>query len=184
MVIHWREYVRLTNTGLLAAHVVPHTELYLRGAPGTSFVEEHAPQPDAAPHAGRRLLLYAPPDAPNASPSHAAAPLGEAHRPREGELLTLLVPDGSWTQSRRMVRREPIFAGAEMVTLPPGAPSRYRLRRAPAAGMLSTFEAVARALALLEDDPSIEARMDAIFERWVEAMITANHRRRPPRPRR
>ncbi|MBW2732488.1 MAG: DTW domain-containing protein [Deltaproteobacteria bacterium] len=171
IVIHWRDYVRLSNSGQLAAQMLQQAELRVRGLPGGSFVEDSSAEAAAPSNAERRLLLYAPSDVSKAPPSHAAARLDETHRAKEGETVTLLVPDGSWTQTRRMVRREPVFAHAEMVTLPPGPASRYQLRHAPAAEMVSTLEAVARALTLLEDDPSIETRMLAFFEPWVERML-------------
>jgi DTW domain-containing protein YfiP len=57
--------------------------------------------------------------------------------------------------------------GAEPVKLPAGMPSRYGLRRAPREGTLSTLEAVARALGLLEG-AAIERQMMAAFDKWVE----------------
>ena len=84
--------------------------------------------------------------------------------------LVLLVPDGSWTQARKAIRRDPALAGVETVTLPPGPPSRYRLRRSPRDGGLCTLEAIARALAILEG-PAVEARMLAVLDRFVERTL-------------
>ena len=56
------------------------------------------------------------------------------------------------------------------VTLPPGPPTRYRLRRTPHAGALSTFEAIARALAILEY-PEIEEPLMRALDLFVERTL-------------
>src|SRR5262249_3163913 len=88
-----------------------------------------------------------------------------------GEPVVLLVPDGTWRQARRMLHRDPDARDAEPVTLPPGAPSRYELRRAPSEGALSTLEAVARALALLEGAEVERGLMDVL-----DAFVQRSHR--------
>ena len=62
----------------------------------------------------------------------------------------LVVLDGSFRQARRMYTRIPALRGLPEFALPaqPGAPTR--LRQPPEAGGMSTIEAVAAALALLE----------------------------------
>jgi DTW domain-containing protein YfiP len=52
------------------------------------------------------------------------------------------------------------------VTLPDGPPTRYRLRREPREGGLATFEAIARALGILEST-EVQAQLEAVFERMV-----------------
>jgi DTW domain-containing protein YfiP len=83
-----------------------------------------------------------------------------------GEPVVLLVPDGNWSQARRIVHRDPDARDAEAVRLPPGAPSRYRLRRSPREGTVSTLEAVARALAVLEGE-AIERGLARLLEVFV-----------------
>jgi len=82
----------------------------------------------------------------------------------------LVVPDGNWKQASRAVDRDPAAIGAEKVTLPPGPPSRYRLRRLPHPGALSTFEAIARALAILEY-PEIEEPLMRALDLFVERTL-------------
>jgi DTW domain-containing protein len=58
------------------------------------------------------------------------------------------------------------------VTLPAGLHSRYRLRKAPMPGALSTIEAIVEALEILE----APARFDALlkpFEALIEGQIAA-----------
>jgi DTW domain-containing protein YfiP len=83
---------------------------------------------------------------------------------------TLVVPDGSWPQARRAVRREPALAALKRVALPPGPPPRHRLREHPQADHLATFEAVARALVVLEGEP-LEAPLNAAWDAFAAAVL-------------
>jgi DTW domain-containing protein YfiP len=90
----------------------------------------------------------------------------------DGPPVTLVVPDGNWRQATRAVRRSPGMAALPRVTLPEGPPSRYRLRSHPDPQRISTFEAVARALGILEPDgPALQAHLEAAFDRFVERSL-------------
>jgi DTW domain-containing protein YfiP len=89
-----------------------------------------------------------------------------------GEPIVLLVPDGTWSQARRLLRRDDDLGGAEPVTLPPAAPSRYRLRRHVREGGLCTLEAIAQALAVLEG-PEVEERLMGVLDRFVALALQA-----------
>jgi DTW domain-containing protein YfiP len=82
----------------------------------------------------------------------------------------MIVPDGSWRQASKARRRIPGLDAAECVTLPPGPPTRYRLRREPKDGGLATFEAIARVLGILES-AAVQAELEAFFERMVETTL-------------
>jgi DTW domain-containing protein YfiP len=88
----------------------------------------------------------------------------------------LVVPEGSWGQARRAVRREPWLLDAERVCLPSGPPSHYRLRTAPHEHGLSTLEAVARALGVLEGE-AIERALLAMLDAFVERSLAVRGRR-------
>lgn len=148
LLTHRIERTKSTNTGRLAARLLEGAEIRERG---TIEPKERPPLPE-----GRRLLLYPAPGARALSTDDA-----------RGEPVVLLVPDGSWNQARRVVNRDPDALGAEPVGLPEGPPSGYGLRRAPREGALSTLEAVARAIGLLES-PAIERVMLDVFAVWVE----------------
>jgi len=89
------------------------------------------------------------------------------HRP-----LLLIVPDGTWRKARKLLYLNPLLEALPRVTLGAVAPSRYRLRKAPEPGALSTLEAVVEALNVLEQP----ARFDALlkpFEALIEGQIKA-----------
>jgi DTW domain-containing protein YfiP len=94
-----------------------------------------------------------------------------------GEPVVLLVPDGTWSQAQRMRLRDPDARGAEPVALPPGPPSRYDLRRSPRDGAVSTLEAVARALGVLEG-VAVERALLALLDAFVERTHRAAGRTR------
>lgn len=85
----------------------------------------------------------------------------------------LVVPDGTWRKARKMLHLNPLLAALPRVTLAEGAVSRYRLRKAPAPGALSTVEAIVQALQTLEAPTCFEALLkpfDALIEGQIAAM--------------
>ena len=153
LLMHHVERRKTSNTGRLLERALPGALVRVRG-------ERGAPPPPPLPE-GRRLLLFPDPStrARVLSPELVA-----------GEDALLLVPDGTWGQAQRISQRDADARSAVPVRLPPGPPSRYGLRRNPRAGTVSTFEAVARALGVLEG-PAVEASLMEIFDRFIERAL-------------
>jgi DTW domain-containing protein YfiP len=86
--------------------------------------------------------------------------------------LLLVVPDGTWRKARKLLHLNPLLAALPRVTLAAGAVSRYRLRKAPGPGALSTVEAIAQALQVLETPTSFEPLLRP-FEALIEGQIAA-----------
>ena len=85
----------------------------------------------------------------------------------------LVVPDGTWRKARKLLHLNPLLAQLPRVTLPEGAVSRYRLRKAPGPGALSTLEAIVQALEILEAPTSFAPLLrpfEALIEGQIEAM--------------
>ena len=156
LVLHVYEAQKTSNTGLLAAKLLPGSQVFLRGVKDAGPTEV----PDPGPHAA---WLF---------PSAQAIPLPawKASLPADAR-PTLVVPDGTWRQAARAWRRTPGLAHLPCVTLPPGAPGRYRLRRASTSDRLATLEAIARALAILEEDTAVEGALLHIFDTFVTRML-------------
>ncbi len=156
LIIHRYEARKPTNTGLLAARCLANSEVLERGHAG-------APSEALAIAPGTRPLLLFP---------HAdATPLAAGG----DEPVTLIVPDGNWRQAAKVRHRVPGLADLPCVTLPPGPPTRYRLRSEPVEGGLATFEAIARSLAILEGATGavIAAALDRVFLAMVERTLWA-----------
>ena len=85
----------------------------------------------------------------------------------------LVVPDGTWRKARKLRHVNPLLATLPRVTLGALQPSRYRLRKAPGEGALSTIEAVTQALNVLEAPALFDALLrpfDALIEGQIAAM--------------
>ena len=80
----------------------------------------------------------------------------------------LVVLDGTWRKSLRMLHANPLLQSLPRWALLPSAPARYgALRRARVATQLSTLEATCAALADIEDAPTRYEPMLAAFDRFV-----------------
>jgi tRNA pseudouridine65 synthase len=157
LVMHRREVSKTTATGRLALNVLPNHELHIHGRPDVRV--------DLNPlHTENRrvLLLY---------PGEGARVLSRELLAEDLRPVTLLVPDGSWNQAKRAAKRIPGMAQAELVTLPEGPASAYHLRREPMLGGLATFEAIARALGILES-PAVQEQLEALFASMVERTMS------------
>jgi tRNA-uridine aminocarboxypropyltransferase len=97
----------------------------------------------------------------------------------------LLVVDGTWHQARKVLRQNPVLAALPRVAIAPERASAYgALRREPAEGCLSTAEAVALALGILERDPGRFAPIVEAFRETVAWQLAcAGGVRRAPRHR-
>ncbi|MFJ7883251.1 tRNA-uridine aminocarboxypropyltransferase [Pseudomonas sp. NPDC096917] len=98
----------------------------------------------------------------------------------EEQPLLLVVPDGTWRKARKLLHLNPLLAQLPRVTLPEGAQSRYRLRKAPGPGALSTVEAIVQALDILEAPASFAPLLrpfEALIGGQIEAMGAETYQR-------
>ncbi|MDQ3203282.1 MAG: DTW domain-containing protein [Pseudomonadota bacterium] len=96
------------------------------------------------------------------------------------EPMLLVVPDGTWRKASKMLHLNPLLAALPRVTLAAGAVSRYRLRKAPGPGALSTIEAIVQALQTLEAPAEFDALLkpfDALIEGQIAAMGQETYQR-------
>lgn len=96
---------------------------------------------------------------------------GQAARPGQPP-IQLVVPDGTWKKARGLLRHNPDLAGLPSVALPEGLPGRYRIRKAPGDGALSTVEAIVHALNTLDAPQRFDALL-APFDALIDAQIAA-----------
>jgi DTW domain-containing protein YfiP len=86
-----------------------------------------------------------------------------AARPRR-----LVLIDGTWRKSLRMLHANPLLQSLPRWSLVPAEPARYgALRKARGPAQLSTLEATCAALADIEQAPTRYAPLLAAFERFV-----------------
>ena len=102
---------------------------------------------------GRRynILLY--PDLETGQASRMPAPpLLESTRVHKPSQLRLIVLDGTWRKSRKMLCLNPLLQPMPRLSLQGLPASHYLIRKAHRPGQLSTLEATCAALAQLEGD--------------------------------
>jgi DTW domain-containing protein YfiP len=158
LVMHRREWRKPTATGPLALAALANGELRIQGDR-----ERPLDFSDLADGGRRTLLLYPGDEAPVLSREVLAAD------PRP---VNLVVPDGTWGQAARMGRRLPGLESAEMVRLPPGAKTAWGIRRETHPDGLATFEAIARALGIIES-PEVQQRLEELFALMVARTLEA-----------
>ncbi|ROM71390.1 DTW domain-containing protein [Pseudomonas brassicacearum] len=151
---HPSEVNHALNTARLAALGLSNAELIV----GEVF--EDLPRLLDQPGYQARLLF----------PGDEAQPL-QAYGPSDEPIL-LVVPDGTWRKARKLLHLNPLLAALPRVTLAEGGVSRYRLRKAPGPGALSTVEAIVQALQTLEAPTSFEPLLRP-FEALIEGQIAA-----------
>jgi len=151
---HRREFHKPTNTGRLVTIALGASEVRTFGERGVELDTTTLIDP-----ARRTLLLY--PTADSSLLSRTEIDV----RP-----VTLIVPDSDWRRAFKLASHEPALAGIPRVHLPVGPPSTYRLRRHTDPRFLATFEAVARALGILEG-AEIQARLEHVFRLMVDRTL-------------
>ena len=156
LVMHRREEKKPTATGPLALEALSNSELRIHG-----HEERPLDLSDLNVPSRRTLLLYPADDAPVLSRELLS---------RDSRPVTLVVPDGSWRQAAKMGRRLPGLAHGEMVRLPEGVPTAWGIRRESQVEGLATFEAIARALGIIES-PAVQSGLEALFRLMVERTI-------------
>lgn len=151
VVRHAREADKSTGTARIAGLALPNSGLIDYG--------EDAEPVDAElkPHTLGAWLLFP-------AEEGTAAPVGAPTR--------LIVLDGTWRQTRRMLRKLPSLAGLPRLALPPKDAAPLRLRGSDAPENRSTLEAIADALAVLEGE-GVSVPLHALHALMVERVYRA-----------
>jgi len=155
---HPSEAAHALNTARLAHLGLPNSEL---------VITEQVPPALWEAHEGTAYVLF---------PGEGSTPLtGASTGP-----VQLIVLDGTWRKARKLLHLNPALAALPRIALPDAAPSRYRLRKAPGPGALSTVEAIVSALEVLEAPASFQpllAPFDALIEGQIKAMGQETYQR-------
>lgn len=154
LIVHVRELKLTSNTAQFAQKMLPaNAEIVIRGRVNNVF--------DPGPvlkKGGRALFLYPHEDAIELNDDFKSIYPGPYH---------LIIPDGNWQQARKVRQRESAFSKLPAVKLPAGIMGEYSLRKAQHPEWVSTLEAMAHALGVLESIEVKERLMD-FFRVWVK----------------
>lgn len=159
LVVHVRELKLTSNTAQFVEKLLPgKAELFIRGRVFDTF--------DSAPilkRGGNPIFLY---------PHEDSVELNQEFMEQNPGPYHLIVPDGNWQQARKVRKREAGFNDIKTIRLPAGIVGEYQLRKAPQPNWVSTFEAVAHTLAILEG-ADIRDHMMTFFRHWVKTTMYA-----------
>ncbi len=139
-----KERFKSSNTGILLAKLLPNAQVVDVG---------NGDSPDPSFLATGNLVMVWP---------------GEATEIPENPTLVLL--DGTWSQARRMYKRIPGLPDLPCLPLPAPDPTRMRMRNSTVPNGMSTLEAAAAALAILEG-PEIAEPLLRLFDRMTERQL-------------
>jgi DTW domain-containing protein len=94
-------------------------------------------------------------------------------QPQDPRPRRLVLLDGTWRKARKLMHLNPVLQALPRASLPDSLRSRYRLRKVPQPGALSSIEAGVEALRILEPtlllDPLL-VPFDALIEAQINAM--------------
>jgi DTW domain-containing protein YfiP len=152
---HPRESSVPIGTARLAELALPNAERHV----GIDFTSSLRVREILDDHEAPAVLLYPSADAQNLAIDPPAGP------------VTLIVLDGTWWQSRKLLKSNPELAKLPRYAFDPPEPSRYRIRREPERHCVSTIEAIAHALSFLERETRDVPALLKPFEAMVEHQL-------------
>ena len=89
--------------------------------------------------------------------------------PSPGKVRQLLLLDGTWRKTRKLLHLNPALQHLPRFALQAPPPSRYGLRKAQHPDQRSTLEAACLALGVLEQRPAHYEPLLQAFSHWVDA---------------
>jgi len=119
-------------------------------------------------------------------PGANATPIEDLPRDRD---VTLVVLDGTWWQARKLLKLNPAIAALPRVAFRPQQPSAYLIRKEPAEFCVSTIEALAEVLKVLEPEGHrFERLLDPFHamvarQRWFRDEVRSSRHHSPGRRR-
>lgn len=156
LLLHENEPARPSNTSRLIAQLLPevtHTFIWQRTAPPEKLIgmlNDPRYQP---------WLLF-PADRPELEPR------ANTYQATEGKIPLIVVPDGTWKEVRKIVRKSPWLNELPLLAFDPDRRTRYTLRRNPDDDHLCTAETVAEVLRLADADGAASA-LDQLLDRFL-----------------
>jgi len=154
LIVHVRELKLTSNTAQFAEKMLPHkAQIFIRGRVHDPFSSDSVLERTGLP-----LFLY---------PHEDAQELNEDFKIKFPGPYHLIIPDGNWQQARKVRQREAGFSSLMPVKLPGMITSEYGLRKALHPEWVSTYEAMAHALGILESLAVRNNLMD-FFRIWVK----------------
>lgn len=159
LIVHAKELKRTTNTGRLAARALVNSEVVVRGLGPVDLGAKILP-------GYRPLFFYPAPGALELTPEL----IKESALP-----VQLLVPDGNWRQAAKVRARHPEISHIPCVMIGAVNASEAHLRAEHLEYGMSTLEAVAKAMRVLEGDAVFEA-LNGFYRAKLDATLKGRGR--------
>jgi DTW domain-containing protein YfiP len=159
LIVHVSELKLTSNTAQFVEKILPESaQIFIRGRVNDTFEAD-----PILSRPGRALFLF---------PDDDSLELNQDFKTKFPGPYHLIIPDGNWNQAKRVKKRESKFNEIPTVRLPAGLVGEYKLRKAPRPDWVSTYEAVAYALGVL-DSHDCEEHMMRFFHKWVQATLNS-----------
>ena len=172
VLMHHRESYKTTNTARIACMALTNSRIYLRGLKNAPLDSSEALK---TPIEARTLAKEETDERKTYQPllltlSERSETLSPDFVHKFKKPIHLIVPDGNWRQASKMGKREPHLQDIPWIKLPPGPKSNYKLRHEHHPEGLSTLEAIARALAIIEGD-TVSHQLIELFDEMVRRTL-------------
>lgn len=161
LIIHSKELKRTTNTGLLATESLKNSEVYVRGQGSESDPRSALDLSHLLTEKYETLFLF---------PSESAVDLSSDLISKCSKPIQLLIPDGNWRQASKVYNRHPELKSVPKVKLSSFNSTQMHLRAEHFAEGLSTLEAVAQALAIIEGAEAVQP-LHKLYQAKLEATL-------------
>lgn len=156
LVIHHSELRRSSNTGLLAIRALVNSEMRIRGEGREALDLTHLLADEYWP-----LIFY---------PSHDAIELDKELVTRERTPIQLIVPDGTWRQTKKFLSRQPELKHVQRVKISAPNNSVFQLRTQNRPEGMATLQAIAAGLGIIEND-LVAAQLMKLYQTKVERTL-------------
>lgn len=162
LLIHYKEFHTISNTGHLIHKMLNHSKLYKWADP---YLAENKAFPMTSDDYENCVLF----------PSANAQMLDEKFLASLTKPINLIVPDGNWAQAGKMIRKNNQFYNIRKVMLPNGLNSEYQLRKNIQPGRVCTYEAISCALGIIEGE-KVAAHLKNIFDTFITRTLWSRGR--------
>lgn len=161
LIIHSKELKRTTNTGLLAIESLKNSEVYVRGG-GTEVSQRSALDLSHLLNKNYETYFF--------FPSDDAIELNSDFINKCSKPIQLLVPDGNWRQASKVYNRHPEFKSIPKIKIGSNNLAQMHLRAEHFAEGMSTIEAIARALEIIEGAETVQS-LYKLYQAKLEATL-------------